>query len=177
MRAIEIANMFIRKHGDDVYLTNLKLNKLVYYAQVTALRKFNRVLFDDPIEAWQYGPVETGVYHVFSIYGSGRISRPAIVANPVKYTAREIKEAEEIVDLTVKDYGELSAYDLVVFSHRKGSAWDRVFTQHENSLITSDVILSSKDGLDLPNLKRSVAFGVRETERAYPNALRLLKDS
>lgn len=177
MRAIEIANLFIRYHGNDLYLTNLKLNKLVYYAQVESLRTRGYVLFSDPIQAWQYGPVEEEVYHAFSIYGRGRITSMALVSNLQEHAVSETVKAKKIVDCTAKEYGGLSAYDLVTFSHRRGSAWDKVFTANEHALITEDVILRSKDGLDKPDFKRTVAYGVEETERIYPNALRMLKDS
>ena len=45
-------------------ITNLKLQKLIYYAQAWFLALHDEALFDDPIEAWVHGPV---VPEVFSI--------------------------------------------------------------------------------------------------------------
>ena len=38
-------------------LTNLKLQKILYFAQAEHLKKYNQKLFNQDIEAWQYGPV------------------------------------------------------------------------------------------------------------------------
>ena len=65
MKALDIANAFIVSHADDGFITNMKLNKLVYFAYATALRD-GVTLFDDEIEAWQYGAVIPEVYSAFS---------------------------------------------------------------------------------------------------------------
>lgn len=39
MKSIQVANAFILRHGSDTDITNLVLNKLVYFAQVESLRK------------------------------------------------------------------------------------------------------------------------------------------
>ena len=58
MNSIQVANAFILRHGSDIDITNLVLNKLVYFAQVESLRETGKPLFEDKIEAWSYGPVE-----------------------------------------------------------------------------------------------------------------------
>ncbi|MDV3167148.1 MAG: Panacea domain-containing protein [Vigna little leaf phytoplasma] len=35
---------------------------MLYYAQGYYLAKYNQVLFEEPIEAWPYGPVISAVY-------------------------------------------------------------------------------------------------------------------
>lgn len=51
------------------YITNLKLQKLLYYLQGEYLQKNNRLLFSDDIQAWPYGPVVPSVY--FEYCGNG----------------------------------------------------------------------------------------------------------
>lgn len=46
-------------------LTNLKLQKLLYYAQAWHLALKNRPLFDEDFEAWVHGPVLPSQYHHF----------------------------------------------------------------------------------------------------------------
>lgn len=65
MNSIQVANAFILRHGSDIDITNLVLNKLVYFAQVESLRETGKPLFEDKIEAWSYGPVERDVYFTF----------------------------------------------------------------------------------------------------------------
>ncbi|WEV58528.1 DUF4065 domain-containing protein [Bifidobacterium sp. ESL0728] len=174
MKAIDIANLFIVRHGEDEYLTNLKLNKLVYYAQVESLRSTGKVLFDEPVEAWEYGPVERSVYNVFRRYGKKqRVTNPAGTVNGEAVDGMVSK----IVDEVAKYYGPLSAFDLVRFSHRPGSAWEKAFSPDADNEITPDMILSSTDGKERPNIERSLAWGIATAEREYPNALRMLEDS
>lgn len=51
MKSIQIANAFILRHGSDIDITNLVLNKLVYFTQVESLRETGKPLFEDKIEA------------------------------------------------------------------------------------------------------------------------------
>jgi len=46
-------------------ITNMKLNKLAYYAQAWNLAVFNVPLFADEIEAWVHGPVVRTVYNTY----------------------------------------------------------------------------------------------------------------
>lgn len=45
-----------------ISITQLKLQKLLYFIQMAYLRKSGDLLFDDPIEAWEFGPVVRSVY-------------------------------------------------------------------------------------------------------------------
>ena len=47
MNALSIANYIVNNWSDKIEITNLKLNKLVYYSYVESLRKLGRPLFDD----------------------------------------------------------------------------------------------------------------------------------
>ena len=51
-------------------LTNLKLQKLLYYAQGYHLAALGTSLFEDAIEAWMYGPVVPVCYEHYQKYGS-----------------------------------------------------------------------------------------------------------
>jgi uncharacterized phage-associated protein len=51
-------------------MSNLKLQKLMYYAQGFSLVLFNKPLFPERIEAWIHGPVIPAVYHKYKGYGA-----------------------------------------------------------------------------------------------------------
>lgn len=54
-------------------ISNLKLQKLLYYAQGCFLAIYDSPLFEEPIVAWQHGPVVESVYHQYKSNGSNGI--------------------------------------------------------------------------------------------------------
>lgn len=78
-----IADYFIaecRDRGEN--LTNLKLQKLLYYADAWNLALRDTELFPEPFKAWVHGPVLLSQYHRFKDYRwrpiTEDIERPAI---------------------------------------------------------------------------------------------------
>ena len=59
LTCFDAADYFLSKIDEDAgdVITNLKLQKLVYYAQGFSLALCGRPLFAERIEAWQHGPV------------------------------------------------------------------------------------------------------------------------
>ncbi len=80
-KANNIAKYFIYLSSQDFVgdnkeregITNLKLQKILYFAQAYYLAKMNKPLFNDKIEAWEYGPVIPVVYHKYKSYKSSPI--------------------------------------------------------------------------------------------------------
>ena len=61
--AQDVANFFIGRFQEaQDPVTNLKLQKLLYYAQGWYLAFFDEPLFDERIEAWLHGPVVPPIY-------------------------------------------------------------------------------------------------------------------
>lgn len=170
MHALDIAGIFISQHGKTLALTNLTLNKLVYFAQVEALRETPaEPLYTDIIQAWEYGPVEPSIYNAFKSYGRARITQaPKHATSP---------RATQIVNIVVEKYGWLSAFDLVNYAHRAGGAWSNVFSPQYNKLITPDDILHSSDVTSYPEMNNTFIGAVAATEKQYQNTLRLLGDA
>lgn len=54
-------------------LSNLKLQKLLYYAQGCFLAVTDAPLFHDDIVAWQHGPVVESIYHLYKVNGPNSI--------------------------------------------------------------------------------------------------------
>ncbi|MCX6719009.1 MAG: DUF4065 domain-containing protein [Candidatus Taylorbacteria bacterium] len=64
---------FVGDNKEREGITNLKLQKILYFAQAYYLAKLGKALFSDPIEAWGYGPVIPTVYHLYKSKGSDPI--------------------------------------------------------------------------------------------------------
>ena len=70
----KIANSLLRLADDqDDPMTNMKLQKMLYYEQGYHLVYFGTPLFDEEIEAWLYGPVVPSVYNKYKKHGHRQI--------------------------------------------------------------------------------------------------------
>lgn len=113
--AIEVANIFLKltqpEVGDNI--SNLKLQKLLYYAQGfhLALNK-GEALFNEPITAWAYGPVVESVYHEFKKFGSDALPVPDDI-DVSMFSKEQLELIEEINDV----YGQFSALKLMHLTH------------------------------------------------------------
>ena len=80
--AQDVAAWFVRQpqaeklHGGELdgdVITNMKLQKLLYYAQGCYLALKDEPLFDECLVAWQHGPAVREVYETYKDSGSGPI--------------------------------------------------------------------------------------------------------
>jgi len=96
-------------------MTNLHVQKLLYYAQGWTLGHFGRPLFDDSIEAWKLGPVVPDVYRALRKYGD-----EAIGAGEVQGAAERLTpEDRAIIESVWFGYRKYSAFGLSEQSHRE----------------------------------------------------------
>jgi len=114
--ASEVAGYILSLMDDDAgdTISNLKLQKLLYYVQGFHLAAFDTPLFPDEIQAWMYGPVVPDVYHQYKAHGSLAIPRPA------EFNRQALALTEETTALitdVLSVYGEYSAGRLMKFTH------------------------------------------------------------
>ena len=175
MRSTDIAALIVSRQNGKRAITNLSLNKLVYFAQVESLKTRNgSPLFDDRIEAWEYGPVEPAVYHAFKRFKRAPVS----ISFDQKKAANALPAyAKTIVDSVIEKYGDLPAFDLVSITHREGGAWRNTYVEGQNVEITLNDILSSEDFAADVDLSSTLLAGIRSVENKWPNALRMLQDA
>jgi uncharacterized phage-associated protein len=144
--AIKIAEYIIaiaNRNGDTI--TNLKLQKLLYYAQAWHLVKFKRKLFKDKIEAWQYGPVVRAVYYKYNENGRA----PIIILGTDDEFDRNISEyinaldndTREFMDYFLEEFMDYSASSLVAFIHKE-EPWLNAFDE-DNPYASKEI--STKD--------------------------------
>lgn len=129
--AQDVADYFLASvdeiHGDNI--TNLKLQKLLYYAQGFHLAITGRPLFDDPIQAWEYGPVVPSIYRAYRDYRAQAIPRPEDGFDDSRFS----KETRDILDEVATVYGQFSAVRLMQLTHAeppwKGTERNEVISQ------------------------------------------------
>lgn len=115
--AIDIAKKIICKtdveHGDT--LSNLKLQKLLYYMQGFHLAFFDEPFFNESIEAWTYGPVVPVVFQEFKKYKKHSI-------NPDNYHDDLVltDDEQQMFDMVYSEYNRYSAVALMNMTHTEG---------------------------------------------------------
>ena len=115
--AIDIAKKIICKtdveHGDT--LSNLKLQKLLYYMQGFHLAFFDEPFFNESIEAWTYGPVVPVVFQEFKKYKKRSI-------NPDNYHDDLVltDDEQQMFDMVYCEYNRYSAVALMNMTHTEG---------------------------------------------------------
>lgn len=118
--------------GDTEFISNLKLQKLLYYAQGMNLALYGKILFEDPILAWEHGPVVETVYQTYKRNGSNGITdfEPPIE----NFTAEE----EDTLQFTQNAFGQFSAWKLRDMTHNE-TPWKET---PRNSEISTEKIKS-----------------------------------
>lgn len=114
-------------------ISNLKLQKLLYFAQCYALISENRKLFDEPIEAWAFGPVVPDVYILYKQYGGARILGPARNTEPIS------KKDRQILIAVFNQFKNWSATDLTQLTLNQ-RPWQDAYAEGRKNEITISAI-------------------------------------
>ena len=154
-KAMDIANFYIKlaKEIEDDSFDNLKINKMLYFAQAWALVKLGHPIFSDSIQAWDYGPVIPDVYRAFKCCGSMPIDSPI---DDFDETELSTEELELLLDV-YRNYGQFTGLALKNMTHIMGSPWNQVYEKGMNKVIPNDLIQAyfkdkSLDSFDIDSL-------------------------
>lgn len=143
--SLQVANAFIElaEKTSGERLTNMKLQKLLYFAQGWHIAVRGKPLFNEQIEAWDYGPVVPTVYHKFSHRGAQPIIKKAtaIVFDGERFVTETVEDIqdEEIKNFLAsiwRTYGKHSALTLSKLTHAADTPWTRVLKDNGGKLPT-----------------------------------------
>ncbi len=145
--ASDVANYFISlSYKDDEVdvdihegITNLKLQKMLYFAQAAHLALHDKELFKDKIEAWKYGPVVPVVYHNFQQYKNQPLPRPL---NIPKFHP----EIKVFLDGIWELFDKYSAVELMHITHQH-KPWKVAYRKGENKEITLQALRDYYKGI------------------------------
>jgi uncharacterized phage-associated protein len=127
-----IAKWFIAWTGEveEARLSNLKLQKLLYYAQGHYLASTRQPLFDDRIQAWSHGPVVPTVYHEYKAFGRDDI----VLDDTDDFQWDQVDEqTTEFLMRIWNTYGGLAAWRLRNMTHDE-APWRDHFRDGERNL-------------------------------------------
>ncbi len=116
--ALDVSEYFLKglsepDEGD--IISNLKLQKLLYYAQGIHLAKYDEPLFKDEIVHWQLGPVVKSVYKKYKEYNNKALIIPDEIENISNFSNTH----KDSIRLTYNNYGQYSAWVLSQKTHQE----------------------------------------------------------
>lgn len=118
MQVAKFVVSYCSKLGKPV--SNLKLQKLLYFIWIGFFKETHNSIFRDDICAWQFGPVVPSVYYEYCSYAG----------NPIRETYEDSSislDDQATVISIVNNYIDVSASVLVSNTHISGSPWDIVY--------------------------------------------------
>lgn len=134
MTCKDVAKYFLTLVDDDAgdLISNLKLQKLVYYAQGFSLALFGKPLFGETIEAWMHGPVIPVLYREYNACGGDPIPHPEGFNLGLVDT-----ETAELLDEVYEVFGQFSAWKLRNMTHAE-PPWKDVYVPGASAEITRE---------------------------------------
>ena len=130
--AIEIANDLLTRCAEvGDALTQLKLQKLVYYVQSWALAIESAPCFSDNIEAWDYGPVVYSLREEFR--GHGR--------SPIPIPIPEIQFSDDpLIDSVLEVYGVHEGEKLIALTHLE-QPWKSTYKPFHDRIVIENRVM------------------------------------
>ena len=136
MRKAESVANYIIAYGMQIRhpVSNLQLQKILYYIQVYFLKKTGIPFFKDEIEAWQFGPVVPKVYYKYAGFGSAPIT---FFATPdIDWDTEERKAVNSIV----QEKCTLSPWDMVEDTHMEGKPWKTFYEEGKRAILPNEAM-------------------------------------
>jgi uncharacterized phage-associated protein len=136
--ARQIAEYFLAKIEEDEgeLISNLKLQKLCYYAQGVGLAVRGEPMFPERIEAWLHGPVVPDLYRHYRANGANAI--PAMHNLDLEvYDEADRMILDDVFDF----YGQYSASRLRQMTHQE-APWKDAYDDGGNEVISNDALIA-----------------------------------
>lgn len=122
--AVDVAKYIVTySNRQNKPVSNLKLQKILYFTWIDYFKQTKSHLFEDHICAWGFGPVVPAVYRRFCIYAGEPISR--------EYDVEIRQDDTDILNGIIDQYLDLSASELVSRSHEENRSWHQVYNNGE----------------------------------------------
>ena len=148
---IDVCRYIINYSNEHDYsISNLKLQKLLYFVQAMFLCAKGAKCFRESIEAWDFGPVVPEAYRAFKNYGGGEIPQIKsyfVFDENVLWNIRKEEYNDNTIDTDDKKYinavidkfSDYTASDLVELTHNQ-RPWIDAYKSRKNKVITPEAI-------------------------------------
>lgn len=113
--------IIIKYNQKNQSITNLRLQKILYYVQGYFYKFFDVPAFDSDIYCWSYGPVVIDAYYQYNIHGNHDITIPENEHFEILNTINS-KQYRDLINKVVEASMSLSVIQLVNKTHAE-SPW------------------------------------------------------
>lgn len=116
-------------------ITNLQIQKIIFFSHVSYLKSFGRKLVKNHFEAWEHGPVVRPLFDEFKRAGASPIKHRAeildvMLGQKVFADPATISEHDRSILLRLcMYYAPIDAWTLRHWSHEKSGPWDLALRQ------------------------------------------------
>ena len=137
--AMAVANWFLQRSWQETeqpHCDQMKLYKLVYYAQAWHLGNVHRPLFEEDVEAWPHGPVIRALYSEFMRFGRGPITELGKRLEPRGsgdfglVVPEHEGSLEPFFESIWRVYGDKTGIQLSNMTHAEGEPWTIVAQEY-----------------------------------------------
>jgi uncharacterized phage-associated protein len=131
-----------------ILVSNLKLQKLVYFCHVWHLVSLDEPLIKHNFEAWEFGPVLPYLYRILKDYGDSPINTrlqkidPATGIN-VRANCRLNIASCQLLNEIIELYAPYSAAQLVSLTHVRNGPWWKAWNHDSN--INPGMVIRNED--------------------------------
>jgi len=143
-----IANYFLeRAKSEGREIGQLKLLKLVYIAYGWMLALTGDRLFNEPIQAWQHGPVIRSLYDEFKHFGKSPITDRAMefdldsMEQFEPHVPAEDSQTRMILDKVWAAYKRFSGWQLREKTHEENTPWSQVYDASKRDQVIPDDLI------------------------------------
>jgi uncharacterized phage-associated protein len=144
--ARSIANSMLsiaRESGDE--LTNMELQKLVYFAHGWYLALTGDPLLEEAVKAWNFGPVIPPLYNRLKRYGNGVVEDYIKEKDPI--TGEEVASPEpqdaytrSVLLKVWQVYGHMDGVQMSYLTHKEGTPWYKTWQKEKYGVIPNELI-------------------------------------
>lgn len=147
VKALNVCNnILVRAFRENIDITPMKLQKLVYIVYKTYIKKTGKPLFPERFEAWKYGPVISDVYDEFKEFRSNAIKRYAYDNGSIYIVDETAENFKESLEEVWGKYKNIGGIPLSTMTHQKKTAWyeaiknDKVFLNDDDIIKEEDYV-------------------------------------
>ncbi|MCL2854470.1 MAG: Panacea domain-containing protein [Defluviitaleaceae bacterium] len=141
--SLAISNNILRlAFRDNIEVTPMKLQKLLYLLYARYLHLGNEPLFSSRFEVWKYGPVLRDIYNHFKDFGARPINGYAEIDGKALVLDESVNDLfKEALELTWDRFKDFSGQQLSALTHLQGTAWHIANGRGDRFLRDEEVVL------------------------------------